>query len=260
MRWVLSHACEVSCRVGAGRCPATVEGGFTPSRGVRLHAPAVEPVGPPLLPSMFSGGRPGRAGLGVARGGCVSRLCDGDRRRQGDPSRPGVSRPPSTVTEASASRKPGHDPHPRGSWPRSRSAELAPAVDVQRLTGDEGRLVAAQERGGGGDVLGLADPAHGGGLGVEPLQLLGLHLEPARGGVGHLGGDEAGRDRVGGDAERAELDAEGAGEALDAHLGGGVVGLAAVAQRGDAGEVEDLAVLLLHEPRLGGLGHVERRP
>ena len=43
-----------------------------------------------------------------------------------------------------------------------------------------------------------------------------------------------------------------------AHLGRGVVGLAAVAERGDAREVEDLAVLLLDEVLLGGPGHQER--
>ena len=58
---------------------------------------------------------------------------------------------------------------------KSRSAELAPAVHVERLPCDERRIVAAEERGRRGDVLGLAHPAHRGRLGVDPLQLLGLH-------------------------------------------------------------------------------------
>ena len=58
---------------------------------------------------------------------------------------------------------------------------------------------------------------------------------------GHLGLDEPGCDGVGGDPELAELDRQGLGEALEAGLRGGVVGLAAVAERGRAGEVDDPA-------------------
>ena len=61
--------------------------------------------------------------------------------------------------------------------------------------------------------------------------------------LGHLGLDEAGGDRVGGHAELAELDREGLGEALQTGLGGRVVGLAAVAERRDAGQVDDPAPL-----------------
>ena len=60
---------------------------------------------------------------------------------------------------------------------------------------------------------------------------------------GHVGDDEAGRDGVGGDAELAELDGQGLGEALQTGLGRGVVGLAAVAQRRGGGEVDDAAEL-----------------
>src|SRR4051794_9216432 len=48
------------------------------------------------------------------------------------------------------------------------SDELGAAVDVQRLAGDVRRLVAAQERRRGGDVLRVADPSDGVGLGAEP--------------------------------------------------------------------------------------------
>ena len=50
--------------------------------------------------------------------------------------------------------------------------------------------------------------------------------DPGRGGRGHVGGDEPGRDRVGGDAELAQLLGQGLGEALQARLGRGVVDLA----------------------------------
>src|SRR3954467_9841797 len=101
--------------------------------------------------------------------------------------------------------KPGGAPVRR----TSSGDKLGAAVDVQRLAGDVRRLVAAEEGRGGRDVLRVAAAAYRVGLGGHLAQLLGLHLEPARGVVGHVGGDEAGRDRVGVDAEGAELDAEG---------------------------------------------------
>ena len=51
---------------------------------------------------------------------------------------------------------------------RVRSEELGAAVDVEGLAGDVRRLVAAQERGGGGDVLGVADAADRVVLAVPP--------------------------------------------------------------------------------------------
>src|SRR5205809_620051 len=60
----------------------------------------------------------------------------------------------------------------------------------------------------------------------------------------HLGDDETRRARVHVGTERAQRDREGAGETLQAHLGGRVVALAAVAERRDAGQADDLAVLL----------------
>ena len=56
---------------------------------------------------------------------------------------------------------------------------------------------------------------------------------------GHLGDHEAGGDRVRGDAERAQLDRERAGGALQPGLGRRVVDLAAGAQRGHAGQADD---------------------
>src|SRR4029079_2056717 len=120
--------------------------------------------------------------------------------------------------------------------------KLGASIDVQRLAGDVRRLVAAQERGRGSDVRGEPDPADRVALGRGLAEVLHRHPHARGGGVGHVGGDEAGSDRVGGHAVRTELYAEGAHEALDAHLRGGVVGLAAVAEGGDAGETDDLAV------------------
>ena len=68
------------------------------------------------------------------------------------------------------------------------------------------------------------------------------------GGGGHLGLDETGGDRVRGDAELAQFQGKGLGEALHTGLGGGVVGLTAVAQRRGARQVYD--------PAPARLGHV----
>ena len=59
-------------------------------------------------------------------------------------------------------------------------------------------------------------------------------------------------------AELAQLDREGLGEPLHAGLGRGVVDLAAVAQRGAGGQVDDPAVALLHHVPLGRAAHEER--
>ena len=69
-------------------------------------------------------------------------------------------------------------------------------------------------------------------------------IEPdtPRGGARHLGVDEAGRDGIDVDVERPKLDGQGLGEALQPRLDAGIVGLAAIAQRRGAAEVDDLAV------------------
>ncbi len=93
---------------------------------------------------------------------------------------------------------------------------------------------------------GLPDALHrdlGGGGGLE---LLEAHADALGGGGGHVGDDEAGGDGVGGDAELAELLGEGLGEALETGLGGGVVDLAAVAERRGGGQVDDPAELGVH--------------
>src|SRR6478735_6726872 len=139
----------------------------------------------------------------------------------------------------------------------SRGSDLGSAIDVERLAGDVRRLVAAQERSRGGDVLGGPDPLDRVGLGSGGAEVLHADSDPARGVVGHLGRDEARRDRVDVDPELAQLERQRAGEALHSRLRGRVVGLAPVAVGRDAGEVEDLAVLLVHEGLLHGLAHQE---
>src|SRR3954454_17623197 len=151
----------------------------------------------------------------------------------------------------------GFMPGVRPSRRTSVSDKRGASVDVEGLAGDVRRLVAAEERGGGRDVRGVAAPPHRIAVGGGLAEVLDRHADASSGGVGHVGGDEAGCDRVRGDAEGAELDAQGPDEALDAHLGGRVVGLTAVAERGDAGEAYDLAVLLLHEVLLRGSRHQE---
>src|SRR5689334_2874732 len=75
------------------------------------------------------------------------------------------------------------------------------AVDAHDLPGEVTGLLGAEEGTGRGDVRGQADPADRGALDVvldrTAEQVLGLG--PAQ----HRGVDEAGRDRVDGDAGRA---------------------------------------------------------
>ena len=74
------------------------------------------------------------------------------------------------------------------------------AVDVERLAGDEARLVRDQEGDGGSDVGGDAASLHS--LMVEHEALIALGIGMDRLGIGREG---AGRDRVDGDAVAAEL-------------------------------------------------------
>src|SRR5579875_2731962 len=77
---------------------------------------------------------------------------------------------------------------------------------VDHLAGDEPGALAGQERDDVRDVRGLSHPLDGdlgrGGL----LEVLEAHADPGSGRGRHVGGDEAGRDRVRGDPELAELD------------------------------------------------------
>jgi len=108
------------------------------------------------------------------------------------------------------------------------------------------------------NVLGLADPAHRDPAGRGGLELLEAHADPGRGGGGHVGDDEPRSHGVGGDAELAKLDGQRFGEALHASLGGGVVHLAAVAERGTGGQVDDAAEALFHHVLLRCPAHQER--
>ena len=98
--------------------------------------------------------------------------------------------------------------------------------------GDVGGVGGGQEGDDAGDLVGVAMRAerHGGGE-------LGQALVAERG--GHVGRDGPGRDDVDGDAARAELAGQRAGEADEAGLGGGVVGLAGRAEQADDRRHED---------------------
>ncbi len=76
--------------------------------------------------------------------------------------------------------------------------------------------------------------------------------------AGHLGVDEARADRVDRHTELAQLEGEGLGEALNAGLGGGVVGLPAVAEGRDARDVHDATPLGGRHVLLHGAAHEER--
>ena len=123
---------------------------------------------------------------------------------------------------------------------RSRSVARA-AGHVDDLAGDEPGALADQEGYGVRHVLGAAGPADRDLADRRLLEVLEVDADPGRGGRRHVGHDEAGRDRVRGDPEPAQLDRERLGEALQAGLGRGVVGLAPVAQRRGAGQADDAA-------------------
>src|SRR5271167_1973202 len=106
-----------------------------------------------------------------------------------------------------------------------------PARYVDNLAGDEARVLADQEGDSGRHVGRLADPVYGYLLLVGLHELLERHLQAGGHVRGHVGGDEVRRDRVRGDPELAQFLGERLGEALHAGLGGGVVGLPAVAER-----------------------------
>src|SRR6478672_8781831 len=95
------------------------------------------------------------------------------------------------------------------------------AGDVQHLAGDEAGARGAEEGDGVGDVLGPAGTVHRDAGDAGGAELLEGLPDALGGGLGHLGDDEPGRDRVTRDAELAELVGDGLGEALEAGLGGG---------------------------------------
>ena len=93
------------------------------------------------------------------------------------------------------------------------------------------------------------------------LDLLDARL--LRVGLGRDGADHAGpgerRHAVGADVEAAHVERDRLRQADDAELGGGVVGLAVIAdQAGGRGEVDEGAALLLAENPRGGVAGIER--
>ena len=76
---------------------------------------------------------------------------------------------------------------------------------------------------------------------------------------GHIRGDEAGSHRVDGDVPAGQLLGEALGQADEARLAGGIVGLACVApQTHHAAQVDDAAIALAHHPACGLLAAEER--
>ncbi len=110
-----------------------------------------------------------------------------------------------------------------GRGPRGRGRARAPAVDRDGGAVDEAGLVRQQVGDHGRDLVGPPDPAHR----VEPAHLLPDPLGRRRLQAGQqrlvaLGVDRAEGDGVDPDAAGAVVDGQGAGQALDGRLGGGV--------------------------------------
>src|SRR5262249_17782056 len=129
------------------------------------------------------------------------------------------------------------------------------AGKVENLAGNVAGALADEEGDRVRDVLDLTDPLHRDLLGRSGLEVLARHAEPAGGGGGHVSDNEPGGGRVRGDAELSEFIREGLGEPLHARLGGRVVDLAAVADGGQAGQVDDAAPLGGYHVLLDGPGH-----
>jgi hypothetical protein len=104
---------------------------------------------------------------------------------------------------------------------------------VVDLAVDIAGLRRGQVGDGGGDLVRVAGPS-----GRDPVQpfLAALLAEAAAEELGVL--DEAGRDRVGGDPEQAQVEGQGLGEPDDPGLGGGI-GAAAPGEGGDRAQVDD---------------------
>src|SRR5699024_9798903 len=114
------------------------------------------------------------------------------------------------------------------------------AVDGDHRARDVGRVVAREEADRLGDLGRVGEATGGDGLAVGGLQIL-------RQSLGHLGVDVAGRDHVRGDAARAELTGQRAGDADQAGLGGRVVDLSRRSvQPHHRADEHDAALLLAH--------------
>src|SRR5690606_14290660 len=139
--------------------------------------------------------------------------------------------------------------------PRPASADVHPAVEVEDGAGDETGVGAGEVLGGGGDVVGVAGAADRDRGDRALLVLRRRELRVERGVE-----DEAGGDRVHGDAARRDLLGEGAREAVDGGLRGRVGARAVAAAVGprERGDVDDPAALT-KVPQRGATGVEHRR-
>src|SRR6266542_5638627 len=118
------------------------------------------------------------------------------------------------------------------------SIHMLSAVDRERRSRDELRLVRGQERHTAGNVHGPAQAAHRD-TGDDLLQNISRHR------AHHVCIDVTWRYGIHGDAEAGSLLRQRLGEAVDAGLGGGIVDLAILAGlASDAADIDDAA-----EPR-----------
>lgn len=125
------------------------------------------------------------------------------------------------------------------------------AVDHDDLPGDVAGFVGGEEGGRMGDVFRLAEVGQGD-AGEQGLS--GFFGN----GVGHVRGDESGRNGVDGHLAAGNLLSHGLGEADDTGFGGRVVALAYVAGEAyDGGNVDDAAGGTLHEGALQGFHEEE---
>src|SRR5580700_6085662 len=133
------------------------------------------------------------------------------------------------------------------------SAHVQAAVQREIRPGGEGRLLAHQPRDDRGDLVGLAEAFHRDG-GDDFLETVGLD------GAHHVGADVAGGHGVDGDAARGDLLRERHREAVDAGLGGRVVGLPKLAALAvHRGDVDDAPPAALDHTVDHLLGDVKQR-
>src|SRR5699024_4598782 len=98
------------------------------------------------------------------------------------------------------------------------SAAVQSAIDMQRLAGHIGAGIRDEIAYCAGYILAGTEAVHRNAA-RERLTLLLVEC------LGHVRGDEAGRDRVGGNAARGHFERERAREPFDARLGGAIIGL-----------------------------------
>ena len=125
------------------------------------------------------------------------------------------------------------------------------SVDSEDLTGDVSGGRTGEEEDSVGDVIDLTEVSERDFGHDACFEVIGEF-------VGHVGGDETGGDGITGDLASGQFACDGFGEADEASLGGGVVGLSGISNESDDGaDIDDARVSAFHKRTLKGFDEVE---